>query len=150
MKVYLDNCCYNRPYDDQENLPVSLEAQAKLYVQSLIKKKKLVLASSFILDYENSCNPYFDRKITVDEFLRCNVSDYIGSDCSEKVLDNAKRIMATGVKMKDSCHIACAEMMHCDYLLTTDKRMLKYKSVSIQLINPIDFLNLLNDNDNEY
>jgi hypothetical protein len=38
MKVYLDNCCYNRPYDDQENLPVSLEAQAKLYVQSLIKK----------------------------------------------------------------------------------------------------------------
>ena len=25
MKVYLDNCCYNRPYDDQNSLSVSLE-----------------------------------------------------------------------------------------------------------------------------
>jgi predicted nucleic acid-binding protein len=58
--------------------------------------------------------------------------------------------MATGVKMKDSCHIACAEMMKCDYLLTTDKRMLKYKGLSTKLINPIDFVKLINDNDNEY
>ena len=149
MKIYLDNCCYNRPYDDQDNLPVSLETQAKLYIQSLIKHKRLVLASSFVLDYENSCNPYFDRKITISEFLRDNVSDYVGSDCAEMILNNAKRIMATGVKMKDSCHIACAEMMNCDYLLTTDKRMLKYKSVSVKLINPLDFVNLLNSNDNE-
>ena len=28
MKVYLDNCCYNRPYDDLDDLPVSLESQA--------------------------------------------------------------------------------------------------------------------------
>jgi len=33
--------------------------------------------------------------------------------------------MATGVKMKDACHIACAELMKCDYLLSTDKWMLK-------------------------
>ena len=150
MKVYLDNCCYNRPYDDQNYLTISLEAQAKLYIQSLIKKKKLVLASSFILEYENSCNPYFDREITVNEFLRDNVSDYVGRDCSDTVLANAKLIMATGVKMKDSCHIACAEMMKCDYLLTTDKRMLKYKGLSTKLINPIDFVKLINDNDNEY
>jgi len=29
LKIYLDNCCYNRPYDDQSQLKVSLEAQAK-------------------------------------------------------------------------------------------------------------------------
>jgi len=28
MKVYLNNCCYNRPYDDQSYLKISLEAQA--------------------------------------------------------------------------------------------------------------------------
>ena len=66
MKVYLDNCCYNRPYDDQSSLPISLEAQAKL----LIKEKCLELASSFILDYENSCNPYTDRKIAIKELFR--------------------------------------------------------------------------------
>ena len=37
MRVYLDNCCYNRPYDDQTQLRISLESQAKLYVQELLK-----------------------------------------------------------------------------------------------------------------
>ena len=50
MKVYLDNCCYNHPYDDQSYLSISLEAQAKLLVQSLVRAKKLKLASSFVLD----------------------------------------------------------------------------------------------------
>lgn len=39
MRIYLDNCCYNRPYDDQENINVFLETQCKLYIQNLIKKK---------------------------------------------------------------------------------------------------------------
>lgn len=149
MKVYLDNCCYNRPYDDQESIPISLEAQAKLYIQSLIKNKQLTLASSFVLDYENSCNPYFDRKYTISSFLDNNVDDYVDSKQANFVLQNAKRIMATGVKMKDACHIACAEMMNCDYLLTTDKRMLKYQDSTIKIINPIDFVNHLNDTDND-
>ncbi len=39
MRIYLDNCCFNRPYDDQSQLRISLETQAKLYVQNLIKEK---------------------------------------------------------------------------------------------------------------
>lgn len=41
MKIYLDNCCFNRPYDDQTQIRISLETQAKLYVQDLVKNKKL-------------------------------------------------------------------------------------------------------------
>ena len=150
MKIYLDNCCYNRPYDNQNYLPISLETQAKLLVQSLIKAKQLELASSFILDYENACNPYMDRKVAVKSFLDDNVSDYIGSDKSEEVFSRAEKIMGTGVKMKDSCHIACAEMMNCDYLLSTDKRMLKYKSDILKLLSPIEFIDLLNgENEND-
>ncbi len=37
MKIYLDNCCYNRPYDDQSHLTISIEAQAKMQIQSLVK-----------------------------------------------------------------------------------------------------------------
>lgn len=149
MKIYLDNCCYNRPYDDQSYLTISIEAQAKLQIQSLVKAKKLDLASSFILDYENSCNPYSDRKSAITNFLDENVLDYVGSNKSELIKSNAKKIMETGVKMKDACHIACAELMNCDYLLSTDKRMLKYKSDSIKLLNPIEFLNLISG-DAEY
>lgn len=31
MKIYLDNCCYNRPYDDQSQVRIQLETQAKLF-----------------------------------------------------------------------------------------------------------------------
>jgi len=36
VKVYLDNCCFNRPYDDQNNLLVFMETEAKLFIQELI------------------------------------------------------------------------------------------------------------------
>ena len=37
MRVYLDNCCYNRPYDPQEELAVVLETFAKLQIQALMR-----------------------------------------------------------------------------------------------------------------
>ena len=40
LRIYLDNCSYNRPYDDQTNMQVQLEAQAKLFIQSSIKDGK--------------------------------------------------------------------------------------------------------------
>ena len=57
MKIYLDNCCFNRPYDDQTQIRISLETQAKLYVQDLVKNKKLNLVTSYVLWYENGQNP---------------------------------------------------------------------------------------------
>ncbi len=53
LKIYLDNCCFNRPYDDQSQVRISLETQAKLYIQNLIKEDKLKLVSSYMLWYEN-------------------------------------------------------------------------------------------------
>ena len=57
MKIYLDNCCFNRPYDDQAQIRISLETQAKLYIQELVKNKKLDLVTSYVLWYENGQNP---------------------------------------------------------------------------------------------
>ena len=54
MKIYLDNCCFNRPYDDQAQIRISLETHAKLYIQELVKNKKLDLVTSYVLWYENS------------------------------------------------------------------------------------------------
>lgn len=49
MRVYLDNCCFNRPYDDQSQLRISLETQAKLYIQNLIKKEQIEMITSYVL-----------------------------------------------------------------------------------------------------
>ena len=47
MRIYLDNCCYNRPYDDQSQIRISLEAQAKIYIQTMIEAGKFELVSSY-------------------------------------------------------------------------------------------------------
>ena len=36
MRVYLDNCCYNRPFDDQSQVKVRVETISKLAVQLMI------------------------------------------------------------------------------------------------------------------
>ena len=48
MRIYLDNCCFNRPYDDQSFLRVHFETQAKLAVQNMIKLGELQLVTSYI------------------------------------------------------------------------------------------------------
>lgn len=61
MRIYLDNCSYNRPYDDQSQMRIYLETQAKLHIQNMIKQNKLKLVTSYVIDYENSrkrCGPY--------------------------------------------------------------------------------------------
>ncbi len=58
MRVYLDNCCYNRPYDDQSYMRIHLDTQAKLYIQEMIKEKKIELVNSYMLEYENSKNRF--------------------------------------------------------------------------------------------
>ncbi len=39
VRVYLDNCSYNRPYDDQSQMRIHLETQAKIHIQDMIREK---------------------------------------------------------------------------------------------------------------
>lgn len=80
MKIYLDNCCFNRPYDDQTQIRISLETQAKLYVQDLIKDKKLELVTSYVLWYENSQGPYDTKRTAISEFMQRSSAEYIDID----------------------------------------------------------------------
>jgi len=36
MKIYLDNCTFNRAFDDQSSMRVKLETEAKLFIQERI------------------------------------------------------------------------------------------------------------------
>ena len=58
MRIYLDNCCFNRPFDNQNQLKIHLETQAKLYIQAQIKQGIYDLVWSYILEYENQMNPF--------------------------------------------------------------------------------------------
>ena len=60
-RIYLDNCCFNRPYDDQSDLIIRVETELKLEIQNKIKQGEIELVWSYILDYENSVNPFEER-----------------------------------------------------------------------------------------
>lgn len=65
MLLYLDNCCYNRPFDDQTQLKISFESQAKLFVQQEILSGHFKLLWSYVLEYENNKNPFEVRRESV-------------------------------------------------------------------------------------
>ena len=50
---------------------------------------------------------------------------------------------------KDAHHVASAIIAGCDYLVTTDDRLLKFKSNQITILDPIDFIKQVGGNVNE-
>lgn len=140
LRIYLDNCCYNRPYDDQSQLRISLESQAKLEIQRLIRNNQLELATSYWTEYENATNPIDIRRVNIQRFQRSFTSVYVSEEADEKVMDIAASVQKNGIKYKDACHVACAILAKCKYLITTDDRLLKYQNEVIKLINPVDFI----------
>jgi len=137
MRIYLDNCCFNRPYDDQSQLKIELETKAKLKIQEMIVSGELEFIVSYILEQENDENPYLERKIAIEDFFKYAVVDL---DETKDIIEIAETAKSTGLKTKDSLHVACAIIANCNYLITTDKRFLKYKDDRIKLLNPMQFL----------
>ena len=72
-------------------------------------------------------------------FINHHSSVHVSLENKTLIEESAQEIMKTGIKFKDACHIACAMMSKADYLISTDIRMLKYKSDEIKLINPVEF-----------
>ena len=142
LRIYLDNCCYNRPYDDQKQIRISLETQAKIFIQNAVRIGKAELATSFVMRHENNKNPYPDKKNTIANFMEKNTSIFISSDKIAEVKNTAEEIMSTGIKEVDAAHIACAILAKCDYFLTTDDRVLKYRDERLKIINPVDFVKI--------
>jgi hypothetical protein len=53
-----------------------------------------------------------------------------------------KEIQSTGVKTADALHVACAISAGCDYFITVDGRLLKYRSDKIVVCDPVEFLRI--------
>jgi len=136
-RIYFDNCCYNRPFDDQGQIKVRLEADAKLHIQELVKDLKLELVWSFILDYENSFNPFADRRERIQAWRHLAVHY---CKFSMQMVEKTKTLMQLGLKQADASHIACAILSQTDYFITADKKVLNKSISEIQAVNPMIFV----------
>ncbi len=144
MLIYLDICCFNRPFDDQAQLRVRLESEAKLSLQESLRSGTHRLAWSYMMDFENAANPYEERRRTIDAWQRLAVVDV---DASPEIVASAIRLHERGIKKVDALHLACAIAMNCDVFFTTDDGLLKRRGLftEVAIMSPVDYAFLHDD-----
>lgn len=140
MKIYLDVCCLNRPFDDQRQERIRLESEAVIAI--LDRSKTLILLSSEMVDLEISKIPDEDRKQKVRLLSSIPKVNIVMDD---EILSRAKELNEMGFKSFDAFHIAFAEKGQADALLTTDDHLLKKaishrESIKVRIENPLRWL----------
>jgi predicted nucleic acid-binding protein len=144
VRIYLDNCCFNRPYDDQNDIKIKVESISKLYIQEQIKNNKIDLIWSYILEFENDQNPYKDKLIAIEKWKNLSI---VNINESDDIIVVAENLVKIGIKDKDALHISCALNGGCDYLITTDNGILKKSKLikNISILNPVDFIAIMEE-----
>lgn len=139
-RLYLDMNIYNRPFDDQSQVRIKIETIAVHALLSAIKEKEFILLWSFMLDLENSMNPYEDVRTEI-HMASSLASEYVflGDD----ILKRAKEFETHGIKARDAVHLACAIQGKANYFLTCDDKLIKksgFMENEILIMNPVDFV----------
>ncbi len=131
MRIYLDMCCFNRPYDDQTQSRVHLEAEAKLLIQQKVRDGECGLLWSSTLDYECHNNPYEEHRLAIEKWRQ--VAERIVM-ATEDVISTARRFAAQGIGNYDALHVASAIVGEADLFVTTDDRLLKKIRGNVDLL----------------
>ena len=139
MRIYLDNCTFNRPFDDQNQLKIKLETEAKLYIQQGIINGAYDLIWSYILEHENNQNRFDDRRNSIYEWKNIATIHCIEN---EQIIEYAENLQRhSNIRTKDALHIACSVYACSDYLITTDRQLYNLKFNDMRIINPLGFIN---------
>jgi hypothetical protein len=142
-RIYLDTCCLNRPFDDQTQTRVRLEAEAVVLILDRIEQDdNWIWIGSDVLDFETSRISDGERRRRIEAMLQF-VDDVQLSDSSTTV--RAQELQAVGFHAIDALHVASAEQSNCEIVLTTDDRMLgaarrNVDQIQVRIENPIDWL----------
>jgi predicted nucleic acid-binding protein len=141
-KIYFDTCCLNRPFDDQTQVRIRLEAEAVLGILGRIENGELEWIGSEVLMDEIAQTFDAQRLIRV-KLLSSFVQEIV--EVTIKEVKRAKELQKEGFQQYDALHIACAENAKADLFLSTDDRLLKRakrvsKRLKIRVANPLDWV----------
>jgi hypothetical protein len=143
MKIYLDACVYNRPFDDQKQPRIAIETMESLLLLTKAETGEIKLIGSFALEYENDNNPHIDRRLMITEMMSLT-AEYI--DYSDSVMHRAREIEINGIMGLDAVHLACAEAVRADGFITCDDVLLKKSArikdqLKVKVISLLSFIN---------
>jgi predicted nucleic acid-binding protein len=142
MRLYLDVSCLNRPFDDQSQERVRLEAEAV----------RLIVGRFDVGEWEQISSEMAEIEVAAirDVELRRNVTRLLPDresslKLNQPVFERSLELQSLGLQTADALHVAAAESGRVDALLTCDDRLLKWsvrhrRNIKIEVANPITWL----------
>lgn len=139
MKIYFDVCCFNRPFDDQTQDRIHLEAEAILSIFNHSRMSGWSIIGSEAIDFEIEKMPDHDKRVKV-QILSTLHDTHVKVDAG--VEQRALELKRVGLTALDALHVACAEKAKADVLLTTDDLFLSRathnkKMLKLKIENPL-------------
>lgn len=122
MRIYLDNCCLQRPLDDQTQPRIRVEAEAVLAILASIQAGELSMLNSEALEYEVSRIPDDVRRNEVFAVLALSNERLEIDDEAEALAELFER---RGIAPMDAVHLALASTAKADFFGTCDDKLLR-------------------------
>ena len=140
--IYLDVCCLNRPFDDQNQPRIRLESEAILIILAQCEQRQWEWVGSEVLTLEISKTPDPERRRRV-QLLASHAHHMVSVGQSE--IARVRQIQTWGITAFDALHLACAESGQVDVFLTTDDRLLRKatahaRQLRVRVENPLTWL----------
>lgn len=141
-KIYLDVCCLHRPFDDQRQTRIRLEAEAVKLILARVEESQFSWITSEVVDDEISQTPDAERALKVKMLATLAALKII---VEENVIARAARLEQLGFTGFDALHPACAESGGAHIFLTTDDKLLKRADrlttqLKVRVVNPLSWL----------
>lgn len=142
MKLYLDVCCLNRPFDDQTQDRIHLETEAILSILKHVEMGDWTLVSSSVVLYEVNNIPNSDKTHRILK-LCDKASEIVKLD--KQIYSFSKEFMKLGFKSYDALHLSCARKAGVNIFISTDDKLVKkacqnQETLNIKVDNPLHWL----------
>jgi predicted nucleic acid-binding protein len=139
--IYLDTCCYSRLFDGKISPEVTAETGRIQYIIQNRFSGKYIIVGSGIVTTEIRQNPDAKERRIIERLYNTTIRGKAKASARRRT--RATELETEGLKTMDARHLAAAESMDADYLLTVDKDFLRICSKSnittVNVINPINF-----------
>lgn len=141
MKIYLDSCSLQRPFDEKSQIRISLEAEAILSIIALCESEQLELLSSEVLVFETNRISNVVRRENVFEILTLAKKVLMVND---EIENHALDLVSNGIMPIDALHLAAASQESADYFCTSDdvllKKAKKIEGLNTSVVSPLELI----------
>jgi hypothetical protein len=142
MRIYLDVCCLNRPYDDQTQDSIRLESEAVRLVLGRLLAMDWKWVTSEAVEFEVDHMPNPSRRENVRRLMEAaNVRIAVDAWIEQR----QAAIQTLGFAPLDALHLSCAEAGSVDVFLSTDDQLVRLAlrsmdRLEVRVENPLTWL----------